>query len=119
MMGKPPSRATARAASMPSAPLGRATPLGSLWDMAPCAGELGGGGAGGAEPAGLPRTLAHHCSSTARALSVDTHLIATTAWRWRNQKAPVEGLLERVVAENLVLVSTGGADFLLGSGKAE
>ena len=81
--------------------------------------ELGGGGASVADLAGLLRTFAHHCSSTALALSMHTHLIATTTWRWRNQKAPVDGLLKRVVAENLVLVSTGGADFLLGSGKAE
>jgi acyl-CoA dehydrogenase len=81
--------------------------------------ELGGDGASVADLAGMLRTLAHHCGSTALALSMHTHLVATNAWRWRNQKAPVEGLLKRVVAEDLVLVSTGGADFLLGSGKAE
>jgi alkylation response protein AidB-like acyl-CoA dehydrogenase len=80
--------------------------------------ELGGGGASVADLAGMLRTLAHHCSSTALALSMHTHLVATAAWRWKNQKAPVEGLLKRVVSEDLVLVSTGGADWLLGSGKA-
>jgi alkylation response protein AidB-like acyl-CoA dehydrogenase len=80
--------------------------------------ELGGGGASVADLAGMLRTLAHHCSSTALALSMHTHLVATAAWRWKNQKAPVEGLLKRVAAEDLVLVSTGGADWLLGSGKA-
>ena len=80
--------------------------------------ELGGGGASVADLAGMLRTLAHHCSSTALALSMHTHIVATAAWRWRNQKAPVDGLLKRVVAEDLVLVSTGGADWLLGTGKA-
>ncbi len=80
--------------------------------------ELGGGGASVAELAGMLRTLAHHCSSTALALSMHTHLVATAAWRWKNQKAPVDGLLKRVANEDLVLVSTGGADWLLGSGKA-
>jgi alkylation response protein AidB-like acyl-CoA dehydrogenase len=80
--------------------------------------ELGGGGASVAELAGMLRTLAHSCSSTALALSMHTHLVATAAWRWKNQKAPVDGLLRRVAAEDLVLVSTGGADWLLGSGKA-
>ena len=80
--------------------------------------ELGGGGASVADLAGMLRTLGHHCSSTALALSMHTHLVATAAWRWRNQKAPVEGLLKRVVAEDLVLVSTGGADWLQGTGKA-
>jgi alkylation response protein AidB-like acyl-CoA dehydrogenase len=71
-----------------------------------------------ADLAGMLRTLAHHCSSTALALSMHTHLVATAAWRWKNQKAPVDGLLKRVATEDLVLVSTGGADWLLGSGKA-
>ena len=80
--------------------------------------ELGGGGASVADLAGMLRTLAHHCSSTALALSMHTHLVAAAAWRWKNQNAPVEGLLKRVATEDLVLVSTGGADWLLGSGKA-
>ncbi len=80
--------------------------------------ELGGGGASVADLAGMLRTLAHHCSSTALALSMHTHLVATAAWRWKNQKAPVDGLLKRVAADDLVLISTGGADWLLGSGKA-
>ena len=80
--------------------------------------ELGGGGASVADLAGMLRTLAHHCSSTALALSMHTHLVATAAWRWKNQDAPVDGLLKRVANEDLVLVSTGGADWLLGSGNA-
>src|SRR5262249_34633322 len=80
--------------------------------------ELGGGGASVSDLCAFLRTLGHHCSSTSLALSMPTHLVAATAWRWRTQKAPVDGLLKRVAAEQLVLVSTGGADFLLGSGKA-
>jgi acyl-CoA dehydrogenase len=80
--------------------------------------ELGGGGASVADLAGMLRTMAHHCGSTALALSMHTHLVATSAWRWKNQKAPVEGLLKRVASEDLVLISTGGADWLNGSGKA-
>ena len=80
--------------------------------------ELGGGGASVADLAGLLRTLAHHCSSTALALSMHTHLVATAAFRWRHQQAPVEPLLRRVAAENLVLISTGGADWLQGSATA-
>ena len=80
--------------------------------------ELGGGGATVADLAGFLRTLAHHCSSTALALSMHTHLVATAAWRWRHQQAPVEPLLKRVVAEDLVLISTGGADWLQGSAAA-
>jgi acyl-CoA dehydrogenase len=81
--------------------------------------ELGGGGATLEELCDMLRTLAHYCGSTALALSMHTHLVAVTAWRWRNQQAPVEPLLKRVAEEKIVLVSTGGADWLEGSGKAE
>ncbi len=69
--------------------------------------ELGGGGASLEDLCGTLRTLAHYCSSTALALSMHTHLVAVTAWRWRTQQAPVEGLLKRVAEEKIVLVSTG------------
>jgi acyl-CoA dehydrogenase len=80
--------------------------------------ELGGGGATAADMAGFLRTLAHHCSSTALAFSMHTHLVATAAWRWRNQKAPLEPLLRRVANEEIILVSTGGADWIQGSCEA-
>jgi acyl-CoA dehydrogenase len=48
-----------------------------------------------------------------------THLVAVPAWRHRNEGAPVAPMLQRVVNENLVLVSTGGADWLDGTGTAE
>jgi alkylation response protein AidB-like acyl-CoA dehydrogenase len=80
--------------------------------------ELGGGGASHQELCAMLRTFAHYCSSTALALSMHTHLVATAAWRWRHEGAPVEPLLRRVAAEELVLVSTGGSDFLAGSGTA-
>lgn len=80
---------------------------------------LGGGGATHAELCGVLRELARHCSSTALAFSMHTHQVAVAAWRWRHQKAAVEGLLKRVASENIVLVSSGGSDWLRGSGKAE
>jgi alkylation response protein AidB-like acyl-CoA dehydrogenase len=78
--------------------------------------ELGGGGASHPELCSMLRTFAHYCSSTALALSMHTHLVAVPAWRWRHEGAPVEPLLRRVAAEQLVLVSTGGSDFLAGGG---
>lgn len=80
--------------------------------------ELGGGGASHADLGEMLRTLAHDCSSTALALSMHTHLVATAAWRWRNERAPVEPLLRRIAAEQLVLISSGGSDWLNGSCKA-
>jgi alkylation response protein AidB-like acyl-CoA dehydrogenase len=81
--------------------------------------ELGGGDASLQDLCDLLRTLAHYCSSTALALSMHTHLVAVPAWRYRNERAPVNALLERVAKEQIVLVSTGGSDWLDGSGTAE
>jgi acyl-CoA dehydrogenase len=47
-----------------------------------------------------------------------SHLVAVPAWRWRHEKAPVEGLLKRVAAEDLVLISTGASDWLPSGGSA-
>src|SRR5690606_16990227 len=80
--------------------------------------ELEGGGASHAELCALVRELAHHCGSTALALSMHTHLLAATVWRWR-QGQPVEPLLRRIAAEQLVLISTGASDWLESSGNAE
>jgi alkylation response protein AidB-like acyl-CoA dehydrogenase len=80
--------------------------------------KLGGLGADHAELCEMLRRIAYQCGSTALAFSMHTHQVATNAWRWRHQKAPVEGLLKRVAAENIVLLSSGGSDWLQGSGTA-
>jgi alkylation response protein AidB-like acyl-CoA dehydrogenase len=80
--------------------------------------ELGGGGATHGELAAMLRELAHYCSSTALALSMHTHLLAATVWRYR-QGQPVVPLLERIAKEETVLVSTGASDWLDSSGTAE
>ena len=82
--------------------------------------ELGGHGAGIAELCDMIRTIAHACGSTGLAFSMHTHQVAIPAWRWRHQKvAAVEPLLKRVAAEKIVLLSSGGSDWIGGSGKAE
>jgi alkylation response protein AidB-like acyl-CoA dehydrogenase len=82
--------------------------------------EFGGGGASIDELAAMLRTLAHHCPSTALAFSMHTHQVAIPAWRWVHQKAaPMEALLKRIAAERLLLLSSGGSDWIGGSGKAE
>jgi alkylation response protein AidB-like acyl-CoA dehydrogenase len=80
--------------------------------------ELGGAGLTRTELSEMLRTLARHCSSTALALAMHTHVLAATVWRWRHQSAPVEGLLKRVATERIQLLSSGGSDWLDGSGKA-
>ena len=82
--------------------------------------ELGGGGAEVPELAEMLRVLARACGSTALAFSMHTHQVAIPAWRWRHQKvAATEPLLKRVAAERIVLLSSGGSDWIGGSGKAE
>src|SRR3954451_17254117 len=82
--------------------------------------ELGGGGADIDELAAMLRTLGYHCGSTALAFSMHTHQVAIPAWRWTHQKATaVEPLLKRVATERIQLLSSGGSDWLNGSGKAE
>ncbi len=80
--------------------------------------ELGGGGLELDALSGMLRALARACPSTALAFSMHTHLVATSAWRWKHQKAPVTAILERVARERLVLVSTGGGDWIDSSGEA-
>jgi alkylation response protein AidB-like acyl-CoA dehydrogenase len=80
--------------------------------------ELGGGGLRRTELSEMLRTIARHSSSTALALAMHTHVLAAAVWRWRHQNAPLEGLLKRVVAERIQLLSSGGSDWLDGSGKA-
>ena len=80
--------------------------------------ELGGGGAEYAEICGAIRRIAASCGATALAFSMHSHLVAAAAWRWRYQSAPTDGLLKRVAAEDLILVSSGGSDWLKSAGIA-
>lgn len=82
--------------------------------------ELGGGGASIDELAEMLRVLAQACGSTALAFAMHTHQVAIPAWRWRNQNvAAVEPLLKRIAAERIILLSSGGSDWIGGSGRAE
>lgn len=82
--------------------------------------ELGGGGADPDDLAAMLRELAYHCGSTALAFSMHTHQVAIPAWRWKHQKAAaVEPLLKRIAGERILLLSSGGSDWIGGSGKAE
>ncbi len=81
--------------------------------------DLGGGGVSYREMCDAIRRLGTHCGSTALAFSMHCHLLAVPLWRWQNEKAPVEGLLKRVASENLILISSGGSDWLNSSGTAK
>jgi acyl-CoA dehydrogenase len=80
--------------------------------------ELGGGGASYREICQIVRRLSAACGSTGLAFSMHAHQVATALWRWKNAGAPTEGLLKRVAAEDLVLISSGGSDWLKSAGVA-
>jgi alkylation response protein AidB-like acyl-CoA dehydrogenase len=80
--------------------------------------ELGGGGASYADLCAALRILGRHSSSTALAFSMHTHQVMIPTWRWHNQKAPVDGLLRRIATEQLILLSSGGSDWLQSAGTA-
>jgi alkylation response protein AidB-like acyl-CoA dehydrogenase len=80
--------------------------------------ELGGGGASHGELCAMLREIAHHCGSTALALGMHTHLVATLVWAWR-QGRPVAPRLQQIAGQQLVLVTTGASDWLDSSGTAE
>ena len=81
--------------------------------------ELGGGGADVRELAAMLREIARHCGSTALAFAMHTHQVAIPAWRWRHQKVTaVEPLLKRIADDRIILLSSGGSDWIGGSGWA-
>jgi len=80
--------------------------------------DLGGGGAGHGEMCAFLRGLARHCPSTALSLSMHQHLVAAAVANDRAGR-PGRKLLEKVVAGEAILVSTGANDWLESNGKAE
>lgn len=84
---------------------------------APVPAELGGGGATYAEHAEIIRILGRGCGSTALAYSMHSHLLQALIWRHRhNATPPAEPVLRRIAKEELVLATSGGSDWLEGSG---
>lgn len=80
--------------------------------------ELGGGGATHAEMCQVIRELAHYDGATALSFSMHSHLLATLCFRVKHNMMPSsEPALRKIAAEELVLVSTGGSDWLDGSGE--
>lgn len=80
--------------------------------------ELGGGGFSHGEMCHMLHALAGYCASTALAVSMHQHLVAATVWKYRN-KGEGRELLEKVAANELVLISTGARDWLCSNGSAE
>jgi alkylation response protein AidB-like acyl-CoA dehydrogenase len=78
--------------------------------------ELGGGGASHSEMCDILRTLGQYCGSTALALSMHQHLLATNIWKYRQGQGG-EPVLRKVAEKQLILVSTGAKDWLESNGE--
>lgn len=84
---------------------------------APVPTDLGGGGATYADHCAMIRTIARGCGSTALAYSMHSHLLQALLWRHRHGATPpAEPLLRRIAKDELILISSGGSDWLDGSG---
>lgn len=80
--------------------------------------ELGGAGLTHAEVADLLRIMAQYSSSTALAHSMHQHLVAANVWKYKKGKGG-EPILQKVAAEQPVLISTGAKDWLESNGTVE
>ncbi len=79
--------------------------------------NYGGGGARHSEMCAFVQGLAHHCPSTALALSMHQHLVSTACVNDRAGR-PGRALLEKV-AGGAILASTGANDWLESNGSME
>lgn len=80
--------------------------------------DLGGGGVAYADMAAALTQLAHYHPSLALTSSMHQHIIAANCYNHLHGK-PGQALLEKVVAGNLTLVSTGAGDWLASNGSME
>lgn len=76
---------------------------------------LGGAGVSFTDMCTILVKIAHYCPSTALALSMHQHLLATNIWKYKHEGSGGE-FLKEVVDKNLVLVSTGARDWLDSNG---
>ncbi|MCO4756242.1 MAG: acyl-CoA/acyl-ACP dehydrogenase [Bacteriovoracaceae bacterium] len=80
--------------------------------------ELGGGGVSYSDLCYFLKDLAKFCPSTALTLSMHQHLIAVLTFKYLNGDEGAKNTLTMVAEKDLVLLSTGGGDFLSSNGSA-
>jgi len=80
--------------------------------------ELGGGGVRHSQMCEFIRVLGQHCGATALALSMHQHLVAAAVYNHRHSR-PGQKLLEKVAADEAILVSTGANDWMASNGTVE
>jgi alkylation response protein AidB-like acyl-CoA dehydrogenase len=81
--------------------------------------ELGGGGVEYSEVCYFLKDLAHYCPSTSLTLSMHMHLVAVLVFKHMNGDAVATKTLKAVVEKDLILLSTGGGDWVSSNGTAK
>lgn len=81
-------------------------------------GDLGGGGVPHSEMCDAIRELAGYCGSTALSFSMHQHIVLAQVWNHLHGN-PGKAVLEKVAGGELVLISTGGRDWLESNGTME
>lgn len=74
--------------------------------------ELGGLGATLRQMVFAQAELARYCGATALAVNMHIDITATNVYRWKHGMAAAEGLLRKVAADKLILMTSGGTDGL-------
>lgn len=82
-------------------------------------GELGGGGVVYSELCHFLKDLAQYCPSTSLTLSMHMHLVAVLVFRHLNGDAAATTTLKAIVEKDLILLSTGGGDWVNSNGTAK
>lgn len=81
--------------------------------------ELGGGGVRYSDLCFFLKDLAGYCPSTALTLSMHMHLTSVLVFRYLNGDAGATNTLKAVVEKDLILLSTGGGDWVSSNGTAK
>ena len=81
--------------------------------------DCGGHGISYSELCHFLNSLAQRCPATSLALSMHQHLIATLTFKHLKGDAASSKTLQMIAAKDLVLVSTGAADWLTSNGSAQ
>ncbi len=81
--------------------------------------ELGGGGAAYSELCYFLKDLAKYCPSTSLTLSMHMHLVAVLAFKHMNGDLIATKTLKAIVEKDLILLSTGGGDWVSSNGIAK
>lgn len=80
--------------------------------------ELGGLGASQRQVCFAQAELARQCASTALAVNMHHYLVMANVYRFRNGATALEKVLRRIASEGIVLMTSGGSDWIFPSGTA-